>query len=164
MVVAVYETDRGSKKRAMQATTRTARAGATATQREMIQWLNKVVMVAKGLCPIGTPASTGMKGYIGGTLATTIRVVTQAPTGGFFEITKDPLQNKIGVTALITAGGWLINPNTGRVCDYAQAVHDGTFKMAPRPFLTMAIDQCEPEYRLMVKKIQDAQANAWKGD
>jgi len=115
-------------------------------------------MVAKQLCPIDT-----------GTLATSIRIVTQAPTGGFFEVTKDPLSNKIGVTALITAGGWLVNPKTGRIVDYAQAVHDGHITRGGGyymgvPFLTMAIDQCEPEYQMMVKRIQDAQANAWRGD
>ena len=164
MVVTVRESDDGSKQRAIQATERTAKAGAVTTQRELLKWLNKVVMIAKELCPIGTPASTGIRGYIGGTLARTIRIVTQAPTGGFFEVTKDPLSDKVGVTALITAGGWLINPNTGRICDYAQAVHDGTFKMAGRPFLTMAIEQSEPDYQMMVKKIGDAHENAWKGE
>lgn len=158
MVVIVRETDSGSKKRAMQATYRTAHAGATTTQNEMLKWLSKVVMLAKSLCPVET-----------GTLARTIRIVTQAPTGGFFEVVKNPLENKIGVTALITAGGWLVNPKTGFICDYAQAVHDGHLTRgggyyAGVPFLTMAIDASEAEYQEMVKKIGDAHENAWRGD
>lgn len=158
MVVVVRETDGGSKKRAMRATYGTARAGATATQHEMLHWLSKVVMLAKTYCPKET-----------GTLATTIRIVTQAPTGGFFEVVKNPLENDIGVTALITAGGWLVNPKTGFICDYAQAVHDGHLTRgggyyAGVPFLTMAIDASEAEYQQMVKKIFDAQERAWHGD
>lgn len=104
-----------------------------------------------------------------GTLATTIRIVTQAPTGGFFEVVKNPLENTIGVTALITAGGWLVNPRTGFICDYAAAVHDGHLTRgggyyAGVPFLTMAIDASEAEYQQMVKKIFDAQERAWHGD
>lgn len=158
MVVAVTETDKGSKQRAIRATVETAKVGATASQQEMLRWLNRVVMIAKQLCPVDT-----------GTLARTIRIVTQAPTGGFFEVTKDPLSNQIGVTALITAGGWMINPKTGRICDYAQLVHDGgptsrgAGYRAGIPFLTMAIDQSESEYQQMVKRIGDAHAKRWAG-
>ena len=45
----------------------------------------------------------------------------------------------------IVAGGMLPHPKTGRICDYAQAVHDGHFTVGgtwvpPNPFIDTAIN------------------------
>lgn len=158
MVARVVESDRGSKQRAISAGARVARRGAEVYQREFLHWLSKVVMLAKRYCPVDT-----------GTLAKTIRIVTKAPTGVYFEVIRDPLQNKIDVTALITAGGWLVNPKTGRICDYAEAVHDGHVTRGGGyyfgvPFMTMAIDQCTPELDRLTAKLGKAWEQEWKRD
>jgi len=159
MVVAFSESDKGSKRKTIGAYERVGVEGAKIYQRGMLQWLSKVVMLAKKYCPIDT-----------GTLARTIRIVTQAPSGGFYEVTRDPLKNRISVTALITAGGWLINPKTGSICDYAQIVHDGGptsrgagYRMGT-PFLTMAIDEAEPELQYHINRIGNKWEEEWRSD
>ncbi len=42
--------------------------------------------------------------------------------------------------ALVAGGAAYVNPKTGRPVDYAAAVHDGTSRTPPRPFLSQAID------------------------
>lgn len=48
-----------------------------------------------------------------------------------------------------------INENTyeiGSSLDYASFVHDGTHKMASRPFITYAIDQLEDQIQVMIAR------------
>ncbi len=66
-------------------------------------------------CPIGSPESTGIPGYIGGTLQSNIAVTTPET------YTRD-----IGV-------------DLDKV-PYAWYVHDGTVKMAARPYLTQGFE------------------------
>lgn len=82
---------------------------------------------AKILCPVGTPASTGIPGYIGGSLKKTIRKEKRAhPKGNI-------------VYQGIRAGGYVTNPNTGRIVDYARHQEYGTSKMRPRPYMRPAL-------------------------
>lgn len=68
--------------------------------------------VAMSLCPVDT-----------GTLLGTIRVERKS----------------LLESALVAGGTEYTNPKTGKPVDYAKAVHDGTWKMPPRPFLTIAV-------------------------
>jgi len=63
-------------------------------------------------CPVGTPESTGKPGYVGGTLQASIQVFD----GGQF-------LRQVGTDVY-----------------YGPFVHNGTYKMAARPFLTNAFE------------------------
>jgi len=69
---------------------------------------------AKYLCPVGTPESTGIKGYIGGNLRDSIN----------HKVLKLELSVKIGTPV-----------------EYAPFVELGTSKMAAQPFLRPAVLQ-----------------------
>lgn len=90
-------------------------------------------------CPVGTPASTGVPGYIGGSLKKSGRLFRKI---------------KSGATRLIriTFGGYIRNPNTGKIVDYAKHVHDGTSRMPARPFLQNSINR---HARALLKAIID---------
>ena len=95
---------------------------------EVTMVARNIVDTAKENCPVGTPQSTGIPGYIGGTLKKTIRIIRRAARGATRLIS-------------IAVGGRYKNPNTGRIVDYAKHVHDGTSRMPSRPFLKDAYDQ-----------------------
>jgi HK97 gp10 family phage protein len=84
---------------------------------------------AQELCPVGTPDSTGIPGYIGGSLKQSGRIQRHARSRG--------QTLRVGVSF----GGYITNPNTGRKVDYARYVHAGTSKMPGRPFLKQAYDK-----------------------
>ena len=42
-------------------------------------------------------------------------------------------------TLLVAGGGGHVNPRSGREVDYAVAVHEGTSRTPPRPFLLQAV-------------------------
>lgn len=97
--------------------------GEAATLSLQMPWMEAA---AKAFCPVET-----------GTLMGTIRWVLR----GAYE------------AALIAGGLQYINPKTGRPVDYARYVHEGTSKMAPRPFLLQAIIQQRLRYaREMLRK------------
>jgi len=95
----------------------------------MDAWWEDVKMTAIALCPVDT-----------GTLASTIRIVVQAPSGESYEVSAGA-EGHPEIVQMIVAGGLLVNPKTGRICDYAQVVHDGYPEEGrePNPFLTSAI-------------------------
>lgn len=70
--------------------------------------------MAKRLCPVGTPESTGKKGYAGGRLRSSIT-------------------NEMGVDALGLAAV------VGTDVEYAAYVELGTSKMAAKPYLLPAL-------------------------
>lgn len=78
---------------------------------------------AKKLCPVGTPESTGIPGYIGGTLRNSISHATD----------KD--------SAYI-----------GTNVEYAPYVELGTSRMKARPYLKPAATEHSDEYRSIVKR------------
>lgn len=88
----------------------------------------KIKSTSEDNCPVGTPTSTGIPGYIGGSLKKSHRLLRKVVQG---------------VTRIISVavGGRVKNPNTGEIVDYAKKVHDGTSKMPSRPFLKNSIDQ-----------------------
>lgn len=125
----ITETDDGTKEGAV--------ADAEAYQKRlnkkfiqaMDDWWEDVKMTAIALCPVDT-----------GTLASTIRIVVQAPSGTSYEVSAGA-EGHPEIVQMIVAGGLLVNPKTGRICDYAQVVHDGYPEEGrdPNPFLTSAI-------------------------
>ena len=74
--------------------------------------MEEMVGIARSLCPVDT-----------GALAGSIRVERLSPLE----------------MALTAGGAGFVNPRTGRVIDYAEAVHDGTSKRPARPFLRQAL-------------------------
>jgi hypothetical protein len=122
-------------------------------------WWNKVLMRAKQLC-------IEMGAFDTGTLHDTIRIVAEAPSGRFFEVMAGP-QGVISVDRMIVAGGMLINPKTGNICNYAESVHEGSGKNAnigPRPFLELAVIEYEPELERIMSQFMREQQREWERD
>ena len=137
----VNETDSGTKDSTIRALAKTQRELSTEFKQAMKNYWRKVYDLARQLC--------FEMAYDTGTLYRSIRLVWDA--GGSF----GPYEVVVGsesenITALIRVGGGMfINPKSGRIVDYAAAVHDGTRYMAERPFLRYAIELCE-SYRLSI--------------
>lgn len=129
-------------------------------QKAIDDWWKRVRDRAKELC--------ADRAYDTGTLYNTIRIVyapvTEIGFGAFYEITATA--TSITVDRMLVAGGMLINPKTGRLCDYAEIVHDGypPDKRAPTYFLTDAIDEMEPELIEIMEKFMTEIENEWKHD
>lgn len=157
------ETDMGSKGRAQTACKEFPMELSAETSWRLRVWWEKVLMTAKALCPIDT-----------GTLSTSGRIETMSgPTEGgalgeFYEKAMG-FDNEL-INSMIVFGGLLINPKTGRICDYAQAVHDGHFTVngrwiPPRPFIEMAINIHIAELESIIGKSVDKAAEAvWTGE
>lgn len=99
----------------------------------------KIRDYAKDICPVGTPESTGKRGYIGGSLQSSIRL----------QVRPRPTQHKISIG--VSAGGYVTNPNTGRKVDYALWVEKGTRKMAAQPFMLPAMEKFKDELPKMFR-------------
>lgn len=88
--------------------------------------MQKVAMQAEGyakaLCPVGTPESTGIAGYVGGTLRDSISHVA------------DDNEATIGTNV-----------------EYGKYVEFGTYRMGKRPFLQPAINDHIEEYRAIIE-------------
>lgn len=85
----------------------------------------KTVVDAKNIAPVGTPESTGMPDY-------------EISYSYMRSIRDTPLEmtyNKTKIRRGVTAGGKIINPNTGRPVDYAVPLEFGRSKQAPRGVL-----------------------------
>lgn len=78
---------------------------------------------AKALCPVGTPESTGIKGYIGGTL-------------------RNSLTHQVVGSEIVYIGTNV---------EYGKYVELGTVKKTKRPYLEPAIKGHMNEYRLVVQ-------------
>lgn len=90
---------------------------------------DKIRDEAQAICPVGTPESTGNPRYIAShALQRSIR--------------KLPITDKSGVIIVgIRAGGYIVNPNSGRVVDYAIPVEFGSSRQAPQGFMRPALLQ-----------------------
>ena len=95
---------------------------------------------AKRNCPVGTPESTGIPGYIGGSLKKSVRLQVYAKPAGAI--------HNIGVSA----GGYITNPNTNVKVDYAIYVERGTSKMSAQPFLGPAREKYKGQLPKKVKE------------
>ena len=143
------ETDSGTKQKCIAALRRTSRKlNKNFTEMAHKYWM-AVYETAKRLC-------IEMGAYDTGTLYNSIRLLwVYEPSGGMFEVAVSSAG--VDMVAMIKAGGgMLINPKTGRVCDYAQAVHDGTRYMVQRPFLQQAIFECEHILHALQKQSVDS--------
>lgn len=128
------ESDFGSKGRAKTATGRLGPEISKETKWRLRAWWERVKETAKSLC-------VGYGAFDTGSLYRTIRIERKAISIGgapTFMVTVSPEHELIN--SQIVAGGMLINPKTGRIVDYAAAVHDGSMKMPARPFLQDAVN------------------------
>lgn len=158
------ETDFGSKERAKKACEEFPKAiTKEAGWRMNAVWL-KVLETARALC-------LGYGIFETGTLYRTIRIEKKGTVKGEgppFEVVYTSESEMI--SSEIVAGGLLINPKTGRICDYAQAVHDGHFTISgnwipPRPFLRDAIYiHIDELLKAAGQGIDSAINTVWTGD
>ena len=167
VIIEKYHPRDQSEARAMNATRKMDAHAQQEFSKDIDDWWLQVLAVAQEECPVGTSESTKTKGYIGGTLRDTIRIVYEAPQGSFFEVVRSP--ETISVDRMITAGGILINPNTGNICDYAQAVHEGHITsgggfVSGRPFLDIAIDRMMPELDRIMSNFTRELGDIWERD
>ena len=116
-----------------------------AVKRAMIQIGMAAETYAKALCPVGTPESTGIKGYIGGTLRGSITYATeeqhstgQAPArGADYKMLATPEKERVYI---------------GTNVEYAPYVEMGTVKMKPKPYLKPAIANNAAEYQSILER------------
>lgn len=116
-----------------------------AVKRAMIQIGMAAETYAKALCPVGTPESTGIKGYIGGTLRGSITYATeeqhstgQAPArGADYKMLATPEKERVYI---------------GTNVEYAPYVEMGTVKMKPKPYLKPAIANNAAEYQSIIER------------
>lgn len=167
MAARIVETSLGTKKGAKQALQRIKKGKKKQFQWLMYRYWLKVYQYALEECPVGTPLSTGIKNYMGGSLRASIRISRTGKSGeGKFGVSR-AMPDDTRWEYYITAGGQgVINPNYGRVVDYAAAVHDGYLSrsgrfIAPNPFLNRAIMRAEGEFREMSRKMMDWVEREW---
>lgn len=116
-----------------------------AVKRAMIQIGMAAETYAKALCPVGTPESTGIKGYMGGTLRGSITYATeeqhstgQAPArGADYKMLATPEKERVYI---------------GTNVEYAPYVEMGTVKMKPKPYLKPAIANNAAEYQSILER------------
>lgn len=154
----LIETDYGSKGRAKTATEQFPIEVTKEAKWRLKAWWYTVKETARALCPVDT-----------GTLQSTIRIQERGrPPEGYYEVVYAP-KNEL-INSQIIAGGLMVNPKTGRICDYALAVHDGHFtrsgKFIPeQPFLRMAIQLHIKELdKILADSVKMAERKVWVGD
>jgi len=160
----LQETDYGSKSRAKKATEDFPDAISADAKWRIKIWWEKVKETARALCPVEY-----------GILQATIRVERasqfefgQAIGLNTFEVQVVPEKHNL-VQHKIMAGGMLTHPKTGRIVDYAAAVHDGHFSVSgewfpPNPFITTAINiHIDELYRILEKSVDNAINTVWVG-
>lgn len=99
---------------------------------------------AKALCPVGTPESTGIEGYMGGTLRGSITFATSEEHSAGEEPATAPDYETHGTPE---KGTVYIGTNV----EYAPYVEMGTTKMDARPFLGPAISNNTSEYKNIIE-------------
>lgn len=111
-----------------------------AAARRTIQVAERIRDTYKKNAPVGTPQSTGIPGYVGGSLKKSARIQRVATRA----------RRTIQVNVLV--GGRVRNPNTGKLVDYAVHVERGTSRMKARPVLRQAIAAHEHELAEAIKE------------
>lgn len=159
--IEITETDMGSKARAKKATERFPKELTAQTRWKLVYWWEQVLATAQALCPVKT-----------GTLQATGRIEETDPSigvGSYFERGMT-IEDVNMISKMIVFGGMLVNPDTGRICDYAQAVHDGHFTRSgrwipPNPFIEMAIQiHIQELYSILGKSVDDVINTVWVGE
>lgn len=112
---------------------------------------------AKKLCPTGTPESTGIPGYIGGTLKNSITFITKMKNGETITTPKNgspTVRNHGGDEEEVESeeeGTLFLGTNVY----YAPYVEMGTSKMTARPFIKPAIaDHLEQYQKIMENELK----------
>jgi len=156
------ETDYGSKRRAKKATEEYSKRLTMEGKWRLKAWWYEVLGTAQMLC-LAYAFDTG-------TLWESIRIEEgrPMPEGYPYEVAFAS-QNEM-INSMIIAGGIGINPKTGRVCDYAQAVHDGHFSRSgawipEKPFLREAIERHMAELdKILDTCIKKVGREVWAGE
>ena len=127
------KTKRG-KERTLKAIEDTERVSFEEFEKSFKEYFRVLLERARSHCPVDT-----------GTLRRTIRLEDEPKGGGGLGgKIHGEVERRAGFGKRITAGGMLINPKTGRICDYATFVHDGHYTVKgnfvpARPFLDEAL-------------------------
>jgi len=161
----VIEYDFNSKGATKKQIRRIQKEGPIEFDKKVRKWWWKVYQTALQECPVGTSASTGRRGYIGGSLRATIRVRRGRNTTGQYDVARKP-QGAMTEYYITAGGGGIVNPNYGREVDYAQAVHDGHMSMGgrfvpPNPFLDRALMKHMAELDEKMLKYMDWIEKTW---
>ena len=122
-------------------------------EEQVEQWLEAIGEDAAGtaadVCPVGTPESTGIKGYIGGTLRNSISAAT--------EVWQSDFNKHDGAQAEISDVMPQEKPEKGAVyigtnVEYAPYNELGTVKMDAHPFLRPGLEISESEIEQIIEK------------
>jgi len=135
--VTLHETDYGTKDSTRKAIKRILRKKPKKFRDAIEKYIDSVLLDAKNICR--------QRAYDTGALHDSIRVERQKDVGGgSFEAGRDVFNEFM----ILAGGAPFINPKTGKVVDYAQAVHDGVPSRGRPvvPFLTDAVAMNKPTY------------------
>lgn len=166
MVVVVRKDDMGTEAKAIKATYRVEEHAKMNFEDMIENWWYSVMILAKQLC-------IEMGAYDTGALHDSIRILYQAPAGGYYEVSIaiSPVTRDINISrAIVAGGGMFINRKTGRIVDYGLIVHDGgptsrgTGYIQGRPFLSLAVDMMMPEFDAIMGQFMRGQGEAWERD
>ena len=105
----------------------------------------KIEKYAKALCPVGTPESTGKKGYRGGTLRNSITFAVDGE-----ELTVGSNVEYAPYVELGT-GPYFTPPPEWEHFESKRGSGEGTGYVHPRPYLRPAIESHIDEYKNIVK-------------
>lgn len=119
----------------------------------------KAEKYAKGLCPTGSEKTTGIKGYIGGTLKNSITYTTKTKSGNTVSVeadNADPLKKMHGGKKETVENGEEQTMIIGTNVFYAPYVENGTSRgMDPRPFIKPALQDHRSEYEhIMINEVK----------
>lgn len=106
----------------------------------------KAEKYAKALCPVGTPESTGKKGYRGGTLRNSITFVVEEDALTIGSNVEYAPYVELGT------GPYFTPPPEWEHFESKRGSGEGTGYVRPRPYLRPAIESHLDEYRTIIKK------------
>jgi len=158
--IEITETDFGSKGRAKKACDELPIEISKECKKDLEMWWETVLETAKRLCIEFGAFDTF-------TLYNSIRIEDiNIEIGGYYE--KVAWAHDLINKRIVAGGPDFINPKTGKPCDYAISVHDGTgknLKKGPRPFLTLAIQMHWAELDMIINKAIDRSIQKkWSGE
>ena len=105
---------------------------------------------AKDLCPVGTPESTGIPGYIGGTLRNSIAYALAGKKPDISKY-KDNAGNEKGTYNGTAPKDDKYAVYIGTNVEYAAYVEKGTLHMKAQPYLKPAITDHRDDYKRIIE-------------
>lgn len=99
---------------------------------------DEIIRKAKARAPIGTPQTTGIPDYI----------ISQAYQRSLTRLA--PRRTATKFVADVSAGGRIVNPNTGREVDYAIPLEKGSSRQAPHGVLVPSLYESLPTLRRQI--------------